>query len=241
MIHIYKVISSILLLTFVSVNLFADEDVNSYCFEKNISMSQVENVISFLVVGGDRLNKRENDHCIDIVTTPARLKLYEKLIWKNFRPIKDTNLEIGGDTEGSLNEEHCRIEITESKKQKSESTEVRMGLKTNLGKNETQKDEKTTQELMIVRGKTATMRMGDQYLQIQCIKTVMGTYQLSIFLDEKNKSSISTSVNLKAGEVINLGNIKKELNEKSKRLGIPNFETKEQIGNDEINYELKMK
>lgn len=241
MIHIYRVINSFIFFIFISINLFAEDEANSFCFEKNVSVYQVENVISFLVAGNDKINLREKDHCLDILTTPSRLKLYEKIIWKNFRPIENSTESNSIEHEGSLNEEHCRLEIDEIRKTSIESLDTRLSPKLKLEKSEINKNGKTSQELMISRGKSAEMKVGDQLLQVQCVKTLTGIYQLTIFLDEKNKNTISTSVNLKNGETVNLGNIKKELNDKSRALGLNIIETKEQSGNDEITYELKMK
>lgn len=234
-------INNLLLVSFISLNLPAVEDANSFCFEKDVSVTQVEKVISFLITGNDRINLRDEDHCVDIVTSSERIKIYEKLIWKNFKPLAKNNFKNIESNEIDLNQEHCHLVIREIKKNKNETNKLSVIPKTNIEKSIANKTETVTQELMILRGKSASMKVGNQFLQIQCIKNDSGRYQLTIYLDELNKNSISTSVDLKESDIVNLGNIKKELNEKSKTIGLTQLAQGEQASSEDITYELSIK
>jgi hypothetical protein len=97
----------------------------------------------------------------------------------------------------------------------------------------------TRSELLMTSGKRSSLTAGEINLFIECVKTKNDIYQLAFFL-ENQANAIQTSIDVKVGEVIDLGGIVKELNEKSKTIGVPVTEIKTQTGTIKTKYELRV-
>lgn len=231
---IYVLISSLLFLGFLS-QAFASEDVGSFCFERTTPVIKVEASISFLQTGNDKIQIRKDENCLDVYSSTDRLKLYEKMIYKNFSPIS------AGLTE-SLNDgfaNQCRIELKEIKATSINETVARLGNNSKLKTAEKDAQNSTRSELLMTSGKRSILTAGDVNLFIECVKTKNEIYQLAFSLSDIS-GSIQTNVEVRVGEVVDLGGIVKELNEKSKTIGVPVTEIKTQSGTIKTKYELRV-
>lgn len=215
--------------------LHATEDVGSYCFETSTPVSQVYAAVDFLQTGNDKIQLRKSENCLDIYSTGERLKLFEKMIYKNFSPISTGVAENTND--GFSNQ--CRIELKEIKITNLNENVARIGADAKLKNSEKDSLSTTRSELLMTPGKRSILTAGDTNLFIECVKTKNDVYQLAFFLGDQ-ANSIQTNIDVKVGEVIDLGGIVKDLNEKSKTIGVPVTEIKTQTGTMKTKYELRV-
>lgn len=195
-------------------------------------LARVIDDISFLQTPTDKFQLRLDDHCLDIYTTEARLILYEKMIWKKYRPLKSELMP-----EGEL-KSACRVEFTEIRTKKKNTSELNLGNKNTTSSTASSADEKTKSELLLTAGKTGSINFGNKAVTVECSETLGEIFQLSFYIGEKGKTSIQTSITVKKGEIVNAGNIKNELEDKIKKIGIPNTEIRNENVNEDIKYEL---
>jgi hypothetical protein len=227
-------ISNLLFLAITNI-VFASEDVGTFCFENNTPVSRVQSAIDFLQTGNDKIQLRNKDNCLDIYSSSDRLKLYEKMIYKNFSPISTGLVENNND--GFSNQ--CRIELKEIKNSTISDSVGRIGSDAKLKVSDKDANSTTRSELLMTSGKRSSLTAGEINLFIECVKTKNDIYQLAFFL-ENQANAIQTSIDVKVGEVIDLGGIVKELNEKSKTIGVPVTEIKTQTGTIKTKYELRV-
>lgn len=228
-------LKSSLFLLFLVSSVYAVEDVGTFCFETTTPVSKVYATVDFLQTGNDRIQLRKSENCLDVYSTSDRLKLYEKMIYKNFSPISTGLSENTND--GFSNQ--CRIELKEIKITNVNETVARIGTDTKLKSSDKDALNTTRSELLMTPGKRSILTAGDTNLYIECVKTKNDLYQLAFFLGDQN-NSIQTNVDVKVGEVIDLGGIIKDLNEKSKTIGVPVTEIKTQTGVIKTKYELRV-
>jgi len=231
---IYALIISIFI-PFLPSSSFASEDVGTFCFEKSTPASVVYRAIEFLQTGSDKIQMRRDENCLDVYSSTDRMKLYEKMIYKNFTPISTGSVEAAN--ESFTNQ--CRIELKEIKKSNLNETVARAARDSKFKVSEKESDNVTRSELLMTSGKRSILTAGDFSLFVECVKTKAEIYQLSFYLGDKG-NSVQTNVDVRAGEVIDLGGIARDLNEKSKTVGIPVTEIKNQTGKETTKYELKV-
>jgi hypothetical protein len=225
---IYLRISSLLLFLFFNQS-FAAEDLASFCFEKNVSLKEVEESLTFLLLPREHVFPRPKDLCLDVNTSTDRSKLLEKFLSKRYTLIPEG--EISPLKEASeLQKEQCAIEFTTAKQK-----EVRTA---HIGVTESRTTKETSvAKLLLGFGTPGTLDLEGRSLTIECRKGAKGDYQLIFSSNESTKSKVSSEVSVKQNEVVQVGQIIRDLNEKNKALGIP---YKEVEGEDKITYELKV-
>lgn len=228
---IYLLISSIATI-FFSYNIFASEDVATFCFEANINLSKVENDISFLLADKDKVQWRSDDHCIDVVTSETKAKLIEKYLNKNY---KLKNFENARQTEEKAT---CQLKMIETKKKKINTVNLNVGNKNNAKKIENDSVEKVESQILLSSGKAGALMVENKTLDVLCIKKNNENFLLKFYYSDKNKSAINSEVELNAGEKLNVGKIKKELDNKLQTLGIPQTTVTNEVGFENAEYEL---
>lgn len=219
---------------FSFVNLFAQTDLNTFCFDDNVRLSSVQESFSFLLLPKDTVNLREDDHCIDIVTSVDRGKLFEKFLSGRYnlkRTRETTPVEL----------EQCNLSLKTTAKRKSDAETVKVGEKNSIKKSEQTSTSTSTMEFVFGQGIFGELEAGTEKLKVLCrlIGTEKANLQFSFY--DRGKGGISSEYLLKRGEWLNLGSVIKDLNDKNKTLGIPQTEFSTTSGKSETQYDLQIK
>lgn len=219
---------------FSCVNLFAQTDLNTFCFDDNVRLLSVQESFSFLLLPKDTVNLREDEHCIDIVTSVDRGKLFEKFLSGRYnlkRQRESTPAEL----------EQCNLSLKTTAKSKSDMDSVKVGEKNSIKKSEQTSASISTMEFAFGQGISGELEAGSEKLKVLCrlIGPDKANLQFSFF--ERGKGGISSEYLLKRGEWLNLGSVIKDLNDKNKTLGIPQTEFSTTTGKSETRYDLQIK
>lgn len=230
---IYSVKSSLFLI-FLSLNSFAQDDLVSFCFEKKVSLSEAAKNLDFLLLPTEKIALRPGDHCLDVLTSPHRTKLLEKFLSKRYNIISETGVS------GPSEIEHCRIDFKTLSNKKIETNNASLGKVTNLGTSEQSRTEVSSAQLLLASGKQGSIEVYGRSLDIECKKGASGFYQLAFFFRDQAGNSARSEITVRESELVNVGSIVKELDEKNKTLGLPTSNVSETKGYENINYELKI-
>jgi hypothetical protein len=233
-IAIYPIIISFFLL--FSSSVWSNDDLLSYCFAGNVNLHEVKRELDFLLLPREKVAFRNGDGCIDIVTSNDRGKLLEKFLRKRYTLIAETS---STDSGVSKVMEHCRLEFKTTKQRQVDTKNAAIGVSNQLNAGSNSRAEVSTSQILLGLGKPGSLDVGGQSLEVECRKGATGFYQL-IFKQAGAGNSIQSEASLRAGEVLNVGSIAKEINEKNKNIGIPQTSFQNTVGNEVTTYELKI-
>ena len=220
-------------------------DINSYCFEKNVNLQEVNKALNILLLPRDIVEFRNEDNCIDIDSSPERGKLFEKYLSKRYL-LKTANNISSSEAEKQTNElgnqvRDCSLELKTTKKSKTDSTQLKVGEKNVLNKTETASTSISTTDILLGTGKTGEIIIGDKNLKVICHLIGIDKGSLVFSYSEKNKANINTEVQVKKGEWLNIATVLKDLSDKVKTLGMPQTEISKSNEKTEMIYELQLK
>lgn len=220
-------------------------EINPYCFDRSVNLREVHRSLKFLLLPKDIVEFRIEENCLDIVTSPERGKLFEKYLAKRYDLKKDTS------TAGRISEVEnenvtnkgfdCHLDLKTTRKSKVETSNFKMGEKNILNKGETVSSSVSRMELLLGAGKSGELSVGEESLKVSCQLIGIDSANLIFSYTEKNKASVNTEVLVKKGEWLNIASVLKELNDKTKTLGIPQAEVSHATGKIETIYELQFK
>ena len=246
--RIYKLLIFLLLSSQYSFA-FSAEDLASFCFESDVSLRAVRESIDFILVDNDKVAFRNDENCLDILTSDTRKKILDKYLTRKYQ-LKNEN------TSSTLIGRECHLEFKTISQKKIISNTANLGKKTNLAVSNANGITSSTASLLLGAGLPGSLGLatqtlqkigekevlipGSQNLQVTCRPNGLDGFDLTFYFDEKNKTNISTSIFAKANEVINFAGVVNTLNEKSKTLGFPQTTITTTDGNEETSYELKV-
>ena len=234
-IAIYPIIISLFILIFSS-SARSDEDLLSYCFESQVSLSEVKRELDFLLLPREKVAFRPKDSCIDIVTSSDRGKLLEKFLRKRYTVLSETS---SSGSEVSPMMEQCRLEFKTTKQRQVDTKNAALGRLNQVNAGANSQAEVSTSQILLGLGKPGSLDVGGQSLEVECRKGASGYYQL-IFKKTGAGNSIQSEASIRAGEVLNVGSIAKEINEKNKNIGLPQSSFQNTVRNEGTTYELKI-
>ena len=200
-------------------------------------MTEVRDSLSFLLLPKEKVFVREKAYCIDILTSTDRVKLLEKFLSKRYTLVSGVSV---GETSAPVNEGHCQLEFTSIRTKEATDEVVTLKKKKILTKKESHQ-ETSVSEILLVMGKPGLLEVGSKTISMECQRGASGTYQLSFFLSEQDKTKVSSQVSVRAGETVNITEVCNDLNEKNKILGIPEISFTESQSKDKVDYQLKVK
>lgn len=235
---IYRV-NSFLLILFCLLFLQAHaQEVNSYCFQRSVSLRDAHQSLNVLLLPKDIVEHRSEDNCFDIITSSDRAKLFEKYLSRRYDLKKDTE---AGDSALVGHATECRLDLKTTKKSKVDSSAFKLGEKNGLKISNATLDSISTMEMLLGPGFPSEFEVGNEKLKITC--QLVGTDSASLIFAyvEKEIANVSTQILLKRGEWLNIASVRKELAEKNKTVGIPQTEIIQSTGQIETIYELQFK
>ena len=234
---IYRLISSFLILSFLSSS-FAAEDLVGFCFERSVNLSQAQQSMSFLLLPHEKVFPRAADHCFDVLTSTDRSKLLEKFLSRRYNLIAETGVSAAS---SDLQDMQCRLELTTTRIRKEEVKGFRAGAGLMAAAGTKDVKEVSSSELLLAFGRPGTLDLEGRSLQVECTKGASGVYQLTFSFSEQYRSRVSSSVSLKQGETLQVAQVTKDLASQSKTLGLPQAHYEDIQGKENISYELRIK
>lgn len=235
---IYKA-NSFLVIIFLSFQTLAiAQDLSSFCFDKSVSLRNVQQSLAILLLPKDIVDQRADDNCLDIVTTADRGNLFEKFLSKRYELKKDPSGNSGVD---SRDDKECRIDLKTTKKSNEEGSNYKIGEKNIANKSETTKNSVSTLELLLGSGFPGEIEAGNEKLKVTCQLIGNDSASITFSYAEKSSASASSQVLLKKGEWLNIASVLKDLEAKGRTLGIPQTEINQTTGKSETIYEIQFK
>ncbi|MGZ3787530.1 MAG: hypothetical protein ACXVLQ_03360 [Bacteriovorax sp.] len=215
----------------------AQTDVESFCFDQSVSMDEVRQSLNFLLLPKDHLELQREDHCIDVVTSPDRVKLFEKYLSKRY----DLKRNARGASSPIEELSACRLDFKTTVKSLSKESAFKLGEKNALKKSEKALVNTSVTEILLGKEHAGEIEAGNEKLNVRC--TPMGLEMASVVFSyaDKKKSGVSAEVRLKKGEWMDIASVRNELHDKMKILGVPQTEISESNGHTETIYELQFK
>jgi hypothetical protein len=231
---IYKVNKLFFLLVLFSSFAFSQNtiDLNSYCFEKNVSLKEVHQSLTVFLLPKDIVQYRTGDNCLDIATSIERGVVFEKYLSKRFHLISELRKEMTNE---------CRINLKTTKKLKANSTKVNIGLLNNVNSNEITNSSSSIMEILLGTKEAAEIEVGSEKLNVLCRLHGENNGSLIFSYIDKEKASVKSEVSVRKGEWMNVASVINELASKTKALGIPQTEFNKINENNETIYEIQLK
>ncbi len=225
---------------FVLITLFSlfleAEEVETYCFRAPENVKNVSDRISFILTDRDKIQLNSESNCVDIYSSENRMKVIDKLIRKNFNPIDSVQPK----DSGNLDQDHCRIELTETKKRNIDERTISAGEKNKVSDLNKFGTESNTTQLLLAYGRPGSIDIEGKSLNIVCVKNSSGNYHLNFYINSSGGNKISSDITVSPGQNVEVGSIVKDLDNKSKEFGISKIEFNKSEGKVEIRYTLKV-
>lgn len=212
------------------------QDLSSFCFDKSVNLNGVRQSLSVILLPKDIVDLRTEDNCLDIVTTVDRAKLFEKFLSRRYDLKKDP----AGPASSPADRE-CRLDLKTTKKSNEEGSNFKVGERNTLNKSTATRNSVSIMELLLGNGIPGEIEAGNEKLKVTCQLVGSDSASLVFAYAEKNSASASSQVMLKRGEWMNIASVLKDLDEKSKTLGIPQTGISQSTGKSETVYEIQFK
>jgi hypothetical protein len=212
------------------------DDIKTFCFGKEVHLSEVKQSLNLLLIPKDNVLLRADDNCIDIATSVNRGNLFEKYLSKRYDLIKEVRTKREIDKR-----EECRLNLKTTEKSKIEKSQLKIGEKNLINLNESLKSVSNTMEILLGPSQQGELSVGEVALKVICQLIGNDSAQLQFSFTSRNQALVKSEVQLKKGEWLNIASVLNELNEKNQNLGIPQTEFNQTNGKSEIIYEMQFK
>lgn len=234
---IYRLISSFLFIA-LSFSTYASEDLVSYCFEQTTNLQEAQQSLSFLLLPKEKVFLRPEQNCFDVlIASTDRSKLLEKFLSKRYTLISE---QASAGKPENIQAQQCQLELKTTKNKEVNTRDVRLGRASNARVGSRTRQEISTSQLLLGSGRPGTLELEGRSLYIECRKTESGIYQLIFSYSEMYRIKVSSEVNVKRGESIQIAQITNDLASKSKTMGLPQSLYRDVEGQENISYELKV-
>jgi hypothetical protein len=230
------VISNLFLFLF-AFHSYASLDLETFCVNPPANMNEVKESLSFLLLKDEKVFVRQKEACIDVVTSPDRVKLLEKFISKRYTLVSEARESRVPD----LNDSHCQLEFKTVTTKKSNDDILRSGRIVKITSSRGSGQEVSIAKLLLSLGKPGSLDVGDRSLWVECRRGASGVYQLIFSFTEKDRAQVSSEVSVKANEPLSIAQVTSELNEKNRKLGIPEISIVDSSGQESKEYFLEVK
>lgn len=233
---IYRLISSLLFIV-LSFPSYASEDLVSYCFEQTTNLAEAQKNLAFLLLPKEKVFPRPEQNCFDVLTSTDRSKLLEKFLSKRYTLISEPGMPSATE---SIQAQQCQLELKTTKTKEVNTRDFRLGRTSNARVGTRSTQEVSTSQILLGSGRPGSLELEGRSLYIECRKTESGIYQLIFSYSEIYRAKVSSEVNVKKGESVQIAQITNDLASKSKTLGLPQSLYRDIEGQENISYELKV-
>lgn len=139
----------------------------------------------------------------------------------------------------NIQNEQCQIEMKTTRNRVVNTRDFRLGSTNRANAGTRSMQEVSTSQLLLGIGRPGTLELGRRSLYIECRKTDAG-YQLIFSYSEMYRMRVSSEVFVRKGEVVQVAQVTKDLDTKSRTLGLPQSLYENVEGQDNASYELKV-
>lgn len=220
----------ILFLGFFFNQLMAQE-LTSFCFESNVSLEEVKQYVRLIQIPEDKVVEQSRQGCLDVVTNPNRVELFQKFILRRFKIVNQAQVK--------TRNESCHLVFSGREKSQATKSEVAIGEYSTVKRTEENETASFQSEVTTLLGKMAKTNIDGVDLEVTCRRSGNSGMMVSLIAgDQGNK--ISTDLVFNLGEEKEIGSVFKSQNEKNKTLGIPQATVKGQVGDKTKKYYLKV-
>lgn len=233
---IYRAIIS-LFFVLASTAIFGAEELASFCFKPATSLNDARASLNEIILPREKIFTREEQRCLDVLTSPDRVKLLEKYLRLRYTlVVEESERDIQ-----PLQAQHCQLELKKTATRRTTNTNLQIGASNQIGSGASNSALTEVNQLLLGLGKPGVLAIGTQALYVECRKGATGMYQLTFSLQENGSSRITTEVSARANEEINVGQVTRTLNDRNRALGVPQIAVSTEIGTEDITYHLKVK
>lgn len=211
-----------------------------YCFKRNQSLDQIKNYLGTVTAPRDKIYKRESTHCLEIEISAHRKELLEKWMYKRYRPIQSYNEDSGlkQQNAGIQSSGSCRLKIETESSGNSNTKTFSVGQKNKLNSTVTRSSGKKVSNLLLGVGFSGFITVNNERVELICQRAGSTGYRVSVSLQGEN-NGIGTSLEVRKGQRVNMGEVVNDLKRKSKSVGVPKgVEVEETKGEETIRYFL---
>lgn len=212
--------------------LYAADDVTTYCFDKNTSVQSVVNKVNFLKVKTDQFNLREDENCLDIITESSRIGLYEKFINLNFKPTSNSS---------SLNNQvtNCNIEVIENINGDIKESNLNLGEKNAITRVEGKSNGYKSGQFIVSPHKKLSVTFGTLNLNIECQKLNDDEFNL-IFSSQDSGNALASQLIVRKNNETELGEVLSKFDTDTNKVSVTGIELKDKKENKKVNYKIKV-
>lgn len=205
----------------------------SFCFERRNSLEDIKSYMQKIASPKDQIYLREKDHCLDIESSEIKEPLFRQWAQKRYRLVTSS-------TTVQPSSKMCRLKLTQEGSALEDKTQVSLTRKQALlRKAELSKRSSRVRTLLVQSGKEASLRVDDSKLQIKCYWRNATTYE-TVFSLESLKNSISSSLTLRKGQRIELGDVVDDLNQKDNSASLSGIKHQKNTRDSKISYWLEI-
>lgn len=197
--------------------------LTGFCFPSNVSLNSVKSHVNVILAPQDKVFTRESMNCIELSISQNRIPLFRNWLKKRFQISDEYSVHQNGDqqiqTVSSQNipSKHCKMEMVRTLNSNLNTTNLGLKKKGTLSNTQTSATGETKSNLMLLSGKKGSVRVNDNSVDITCHYKSAHRYLLDISVNGLD-SSLITSVEIVAGQKLNLGDIVKDINRKSRKI-----------------------
>ncbi|MCK5074401.1 MAG: hypothetical protein KAQ98_13305 [Bacteriovoracaceae bacterium] len=211
----------------ISTCVSADE-LYGFCFGDNVSLQSVRLSMDPILLSRDKIFFRKSMNCIEVKLSKARKDLFEKYISKKFT-ISKIYSETAREEIFTETIKNCRILIIKKKKVSSKEFKAGVGKRTRLSQKEIKRNEVGRTELLLGEGLIGKIEVGGDFVEVECKSRANDNYVVQVHMKKENKSndssssssgSLSTTIQIKRGEKINIGSIVENLKNRDRKISV---------------------
>lgn len=197
------------------VDLFAD--TSTYCFNSMAARDQAARSLKSITVSSDQLWKQDLSPCLKVEHKSHRKQLFDQYLRSRFQ--LESTYSAGKRGSGQDYVARNVTIIVEGIANEQGSTETwRAGKKSDVSRVETKAKGNSNTKLVLGLGLPGRIRMDDQEVYAT-VRSRGISYEIEFSMDRES-TGISTTVSVKTGEKINLGDIVETIDRKNRELNI---------------------
>lgn len=220
----------------------AEGNLVNFCFDDGVSLKSASHFVQPILLPSEVISFRRSLGCLEIeVKKNYRQDLITNYLNRKFKVRKVFVPSQGEDRFNfSRGVRQCRFQLIQTEESTETSNSIAVGKKNSIEQTEKLSSGKTISDLIVGEGLVSTLKVDGSTLWIKCLIQSSSEYLLNISFSS-NFSAFSTTVSIKRGVPLQLGEVVKNLTNQNKSLSSSQGISQEKsMGNKKINYLLKM-
>lgn len=186
-----------------------------YCFEQKVSLNEAKAYVKDVLLPKDKVGIREIGHCLEISVSENRKELVMQYLTRRYGRVTQSGASSKRDYQ------ECLFEITQTMdgNRVEDELKVASNRRTVVTRGEVTEGSKSVSTLRLAEGRYGSLEVNDTQIDLRCLQRGRG-FELEVRM-LTDKGNISTSIEIQKGVSIDLGQTVEDLNEKSRKVGVP--------------------